>query len=193
MVFQEGTSVTTDATVVPVEELRDPVASGGEASGGSAPGDVALRAVDAGDERARWAMRQYFAELAERFPGGFDAAGALDDAAAAFRPPDGVFLLATDVAGVIGCGGMHRLDATTAEARRMWVHPRARGAGLGRRMLAALEEQARGMGCRDVVLDTNGVLTEAITLYRGQGYRDIPRYNDNPYAQHWFRKRLPDL
>jgi hypothetical protein len=36
------------------------------------------------------------------------------------------------------------------------------------------------------------VLTEAITLYRRQGYHDVPRYNDNPYAQHWFRKRLQD-
>ena len=156
------------------------------------PGDVTLRPVDAASEPARWAMRQYFAELAERFIGGFDASGALDDAAASLRPPDGAFLLATDDVGVIGCGGVHRLDAQTAEAKRMWIHPRARGVGLGRRMLAALEEQARAMGCRDVVLDTNGVLTEAITLYRQQGYRDVPRYNDNPYAQHWFRKRLQD-
>lgn len=156
------------------------------------PRDVTLRPVDSAGEQAQWAMQQYFAELAQRFIGGFDASGALDDAAASLRPPDGVFLLATDDVGVVGCGGVHRLDAQTAEAKRMWVHPRARGVGLGRRMLAALEEQARAMGCRDVVLDTNGVLTEAITLYRRQGYHDVPRYNDNPYAQHWFRKRLQD-
>ena len=39
-------------------------------------------------------------------------------------------------------------------------------------------------------LDTNRVLTEAITMYRAEGYREIPAFNGNPYAHHWFEKRL---
>jgi hypothetical protein len=34
------------------------------------------------------------------------------------------------------------------------------------------------------------VLVEAIAMYRRAGYREIPRYNDNPYARLWFEKAL---
>jgi ribosomal protein S18 acetylase RimI-like enzyme len=72
----------------------------------------------------------------------------------------------------------------------MWVHPDWRGAGLGGRMLRALEQAAADHG-RDVVrLDTNSVLTDAVSMYRRAGYTEISRYNDNPYAHHWFEKSL---
>ncbi len=57
-------------------------------------------------------------------------------------------------------------------------------------MLAALEEAARDLGYREIYLDTNSTLTEAIAMYDGAGYRRIERYNDNPYAGAWFAKRL---
>jgi hypothetical protein len=41
------------------------------------------------------------------------------------------------------------------------------------------------------ILDTHEVLTEAISMYRASGYREIPPYDDNPYAHHWFEKVLP--
>jgi ribosomal protein S18 acetylase RimI-like enzyme len=72
----------------------------------------------------------------------------------------------------------------------MWVHERCRGMGVGRRLLEALEAEAVEAGRLRVVLDTNGVLGEAIAMYRRLGYVDIDRYNDNPYAQHWFEKHL---
>ena len=65
-----------------------------------------------------------------------------------------------------------------------------RGCGLGVRLLAELEEAAHRLGYRGVYLDTNGSLTEAIAMYGRAGYRPIERYNDNPYAQAWFAKRL---
>lgn len=60
----------------------------------------------------------------------------------------------------------------------------------GRRLLLHLEERVAAMGNHTVRLDTNSVLQEAIALYASSGYREIGRYNDNPYARHWFEKTL---
>jgi len=72
----------------------------------------------------------------------------------------------------------------------MWVAPAARGLGLGRRLLRELERLARETGARTIRLDTNRVLNEAIRLYRSAGYQEVPRFNDEPYAHHWFEKPL---
>jgi GNAT superfamily N-acetyltransferase len=72
----------------------------------------------------------------------------------------------------------------------MWVAPTARGQGLGRLLLADLEARSRGLGHHIVRLDTNGVLSEAIAMYERAGYHPIERYNDNPFAEHWFEKHL---
>jgi ribosomal protein S18 acetylase RimI-like enzyme len=72
----------------------------------------------------------------------------------------------------------------------MWVAPAARGLGLGRRLLRELERLARETGARTIRLDTNRVLNEAIRLYRSAGYQEVPRFNDEPYAHHWFEKAL---
>jgi ribosomal protein S18 acetylase RimI-like enzyme len=72
----------------------------------------------------------------------------------------------------------------------MWVDPDWRGTGLGRRMLTELEQHVARLGYPRVVLDTNATLTEAIAMYTGAGYRSVARYNDNPYAERWFAKRL---
>ena len=72
----------------------------------------------------------------------------------------------------------------------MWVDPAARGLGVGRQLLTALEGAAVELGCEAVYLDTSAHLTEAIALYRSFGYEEIPAYNDNEYAALWFEKRL---
>ena len=148
--------------------------------------DIVFTAVDAAGESAQWAMSQYFAELDDRFPHGFDPGDALEEAAVLMNPPNGVFLLAMRGDEVVGCGGVQWLDGGAAEIKRMWVSRTARGAGLGKRFLARLEDEAGAAGRRRVVLDTNGVLLPAIAMYRSSGYVDIERYNDNPYAEHWF-------
>jgi DNA-binding MarR family transcriptional regulator/RimJ/RimL family protein N-acetyltransferase len=135
-------------------------------------------------------LRTYFAELDRRFPTGFDPGDAITADAAGFEPPDGVFLLARNDGDAVACGGLTRHDPTTAEVKRMWVDPGWRRYGLGRRMLAALEQWARERGYRRVVLDTNSTLTEAISMYERANYRSIERYNDNPYARHWFEKSI---
>ena len=149
-----------------------------------------IDAVPAGSDEARWAMAQYFAELDARFPGGFDPGDALDQAAALYNPPTGAFFVARIDGATAGCGGVVDVDETTAEIKRMWVSPQHRGRGVGRMILAALEQHARDAGRTRVVLDTNGTLLEARAMYEAAGYSPIERYNDNPYAEHWFAKEL---
>lgn len=152
---------------------------------------VELVEVDAGGPEAQRAMRAYFAELDTRFRDGFDpGAGGADSDVAAMRPPAGSFVVITAGDETVGCGGLQRIDDDTAEIKRMWIHPDWRGAGLGRRLLSELERIAADLGRVRVVLDTNEVLTEAVAMYERNGYVAIERYNDNPYAHHWFAKRL---
>jgi GNAT superfamily N-acetyltransferase len=151
---------------------------------------VRLRSVRADDAAAVAATGSYFAELDARFPGGFDSGGAVDHDAAAMAPPGGVFVVATSDGDPVACGGVQPWGEGTGEIKRMWVHPDWRGAGLGSRMLRHLEDQARDLGHRRVLLDTNGTLVEAIAMYQRSGYEPVERYNDNPYAQAWFAKTL---
>ena len=137
-------------------------------------------------------LSRYFAELAERCPEGPEAfdPGLITVAAAEFTPPQGAFLVARRQARPVACGAVRLLDSATAEIKRMWVDPDARGIGVGRRMLAALERAAVELGAGAVRLDTTAYLTEALALYLASGYRRIERYNDNPYSAHWLEKAL---
>jgi ribosomal protein S18 acetylase RimI-like enzyme len=106
------------------------------------------------------------------------------------RPPAGVFLVATLHRDAIGCGALKfHADAPT-ELKRMWVDPRARGLGVGRRLLAELERHAIAGGSRMVRLETSKSLAEAVAMYRAAGYREVSAFNDEPYADHWFEKRV---
>lgn len=72
----------------------------------------------------------------------------------------------------------------------MWVAPPARGLGLGRRLVLELERYAAEAGAVALRLETNHSLTEAIALYRRSGYSEVEAFNEEPYAHHWFEKRL---
>jgi ribosomal protein S18 acetylase RimI-like enzyme len=65
-----------------------------------------------------------------------------------------------------------------------------RGLGIGRRLLRELEQRAAQSESRVVRLDTNATLVEAIAMYRANGYVEVPAFNDEPYANHWFEKTL---
>ena len=151
---------------------------------------LVFEVVDPTSGAALEAMNAYFAELAVRFPEGFEPGDTLTADAPSMRAPTGAFVVARSDDTVAACGGVLRHDDTTAEIKRMWVHSDWRGEGVGRRMLAELEAQIATLGYTDVVLDTNDTLTEAIAMYDRAGYRPIDRYNDNPYAEHWFTKPL---
>ena len=105
-------------------------------------------------------------------------------------PPTGVFLVARVDGEPAGIGGVRHLDTDVAEVKSMFVTPSHRGLGLGRRILAALDQIAAEHGCHAVRLDTSDYLTEAVGLYRAAGYREVPAYNDNPKASLWFERQL---
>jgi GNAT superfamily N-acetyltransferase len=105
-------------------------------------------------------------------------------------PPTGVLLLARVGGEPAAIGGVRHLDTEVAEVKSMYVAPAHRGIGLGRRLLAELDEVAVCHGCRAVRLDTSDYLTEAIALYRSAGYREVPDYNGNPKASLWFERSL---
>jgi len=105
-------------------------------------------------------------------------------------PPNGVLLLARADGKPAGLGGVRYLDTEIAEVKSMYVTPAFRGTGLGRRILARLDEIALEHGCRAVRLDTSDYLTPAVGLYRSAGYREVPAYNENPKADLWFERAL---
>jgi len=97
--------------------------------------------------------------------------------ASMFVEPDGVFLVVRDGAGrAIGCGGIARFDESRGEVKRMYVVPEARGRGLGRELLVALEAEAARLGYRSLVLETGDRQPEALGLYTAFGYERIPCY-----------------
>jgi len=151
---------------------------------------VEIRPARPRSAEARHCLEQYFAELASRFRGGFEPDTRGVGAAGHFMPPKGALLIVWLLGEPVGCGAVRTLEPGVGEIKRMWVSPAVRGLGVGRRLLEALERVARGCKLRVVRLDTNAALSEALRLYRSSGYREIDRFNDNPYAQHWFEKTL---
>jgi DNA-binding MarR family transcriptional regulator/GNAT superfamily N-acetyltransferase len=153
-------------------------------------GLVAVGPVDPAEPIARHCLGEYFAELNQRFDAGFDPATSLAPGATVFRPPGGLFLVATRGDEPIGCGALKFKGRRPPEIKRMWVASSARGLGVGRRLLQELEAAAIAHGSRFVRLETNRTLSEAINLYRSAGYAEVEAFNDEPYAHHWFEKRL---
>ena len=106
------------------------------------------------------------------------------------RPPAGQFFVLYLHDEAIGCGAVkHHADAP-AEIKRMWLAPQARGLGLGRRLLERLEACALASGARVARIETSAVLTEALALYRSAAWVEVPAFNDEPFADHWFEKAL---
>src|SRR5437763_748252 len=147
---------------------------------------VEIEPVDPEHPDARYCLAEYVAELSRRStrPVGNTALPHQ------VRPPAGEFFVAYLHGAAIGCGAVkHHRDAP-AEIKRMWIAPQARGLGLGRRLLEKLEACALAGGARVAHIETSAVLTEALALYRSAGWIEVPPFNDEPFADHWFEKEL---
>ncbi len=149
---------------------------------------ITVALVPGASSDSRTCLDAYAADIDARFPEGFDRS-------ALVRPEEvsgdaGAFFVAYEENRPVGCGALRRLEPGVGEIRHVWVHPHARRLGLARRLLTALEAEAASRGFGVVRLDTHASLTEAQAMYRACGYREIPRYDDNVYAAHWFEKRL---
>jgi GNAT superfamily N-acetyltransferase len=118
----------------------------------------------------------------------------VDDEFAGFEtmygPPGGLFLLTLTEAGELAGGaGLRRLDAQTAEMKRLYVYESHRRRGLGRRLCEELLRRAKDLGYAKVRLDTVARLVEANALYERLGFRDIPPYRPNPDPTARFMER----
>jgi ribosomal protein S18 acetylase RimI-like enzyme len=139
---------------------------------------------------ARSCLRAYFSELGRRFDDGFEPARGISADDEELTMPAGLLLVATLHGEPAGCGAVKFHPGAPAHIKRMWVAPALRGLGLGRRLLAELESRAAAGGARTLRLETNRSLDEAISLYRSAGYREVPAFNGEIYAHHWFEKAL---
>jgi DNA-binding MarR family transcriptional regulator/GNAT superfamily N-acetyltransferase len=151
---------------------------------------VEVRELDPLHPDSQHCLRAYFAELEQRSGAALDPATVAAAAPHEMRPPEGAMLVAYLRGEPIGCGALKLHGRKPCELKRMWVDPEARGLGLGRRLLAELESRAAGAGAKRVRLETSRHLPEAIALYRSSGYVEVPAFNDEPFADRWFEKRL---
>ena len=151
---------------------------------------IALVEMNPRSEEARYCLGAYYAELGRRFSQGFDVSLSRDPDAKDMRRPRGSFIVAMSDTLPIGCVGLKGTDHGYAEIKRLWVAPAARGLRLGRRLMDAAENAARELSITLLRLDTNSALPEAGRLYRTTGWREIPRFNDDPYPDLFFEKRL---
>ncbi|GAB2678798.1 GNAT family N-acetyltransferase [Thalassiella azotivora] len=145
---------------------------------------------------ARAVLRAYVDDVASRWFGRPATATEVDrslrdDPSHDLAPPDGVLLLARGTDGtVMGCAGLRLVSADVGELKRLYVAPQARGRGVGSALVEGVERWARDLGVRVLRLDTRHDLVEALALYTRCGYRDVPAFNDGPYAERWLAKAL---
>jgi DNA-binding MarR family transcriptional regulator/GNAT superfamily N-acetyltransferase len=151
---------------------------------------VELRPTDPAHPDAKMCFQRYFAELERRSNSRLDPVTLIAARPHELRSPAGLLLLAYLHSDPVGCGAVKHHAGAPSEIKRMWVAETARGLGIGRRLLVELEASAARSGAIRTRLETNRTLCEAIGLYRSAGYVEVPAFNDEPFADHWFEKRL---
>jgi DNA-binding MarR family transcriptional regulator/GNAT superfamily N-acetyltransferase len=152
---------------------------------------VEIRPVDPEDPDAEYCLAEYVAELNGRSEDRvFDPAVGATALPHEVRPPAGEFFVVYLHGEPIGCGAVKHHPDAPGEIKRMWIAPAARGLGIGRRLLEELEARARASGASMARIETSGVLVEALSLYLASGWVEVPRFNDEPFADHWLEKSL---
>jgi N-acetylglutamate synthase-like GNAT family acetyltransferase len=145
---------------------------------------IAVRKARLDDDVVQALLAEWDREL------GFAPKGGSPIEATDFEPPRGIFLVAERHTTAVGCGGLRSISPTTAEVKRLFVSPRQRGHKVGGTLLAHLERHASGQGIEELRLDTAGGSSAALAFFRASGFIEIPDYNGNPHARHWFAKPL---
>jgi len=151
---------------------------------------VEIVSVDPEHPDAQHGLAAYVAELNARSERTFDPNVGATALPQEVRKPAGEFFVVYLHGEPVGCGAVKHHRDGPAEIKRMWLAPGARGLGLGRRLLQTLESCAAAAGAHVAHLETNAVLVEALTLYRSAGWVEVPAFNDEPFADHWFEKQL---
>jgi GNAT superfamily N-acetyltransferase len=140
-------------------------------------------------EVSRELQRAFAVDIASRYPGWNPDEGP-SAAASELSPPGGVWVVAYLDGQPVGCGGVKAVDRELGEVRRVFIDSSARGRGIGRRLLAELETQARRLGYRRVRLNTGNRQPEALRLFLAAGYAEVADFNGYAFAHHWLEKDL---
>ena len=153
--------------------------------------DLEFRPVPAGTGDAAALVAAMIAEMRDMYDGlDLDAPDMPKAGPAELSPPGGLYLVGYRAGAPVCGGGLKRLPDGTCEIKRMYVVPQARRSGVARALLAALEEEARGLGYRIARLDTGERQPHAQAFYEASGYRRVENFNDNPAAAFHGEKRL---
>ncbi len=104
--------------------------------------------------------------------------------------PTGAFLVGYEGERAVAIGGLRDLGGGICEIKRMYVVPDARSHGVGRALLAALEQAGRDRGYERVRLDAGPEQKHSKMLFAATGYAEIAKYNGNHIADYWAEKRL---
>ncbi|MER5886172.1 GNAT family N-acetyltransferase [Streptomyces sp. NPDC001941] len=139
--------------------------------------------------------RDYYADVAGRYWGRPATGAEVDEGLAGdgvelLVPPTGGFVVARLGGEAVGCGGFLMLDGDRAELTRVFLRHGHRGRGGAGPLLRAVEDGARELGARRMVLNTRLDLVEARALYARHGYAEIPAYCTGPYMEVWYGKEL---
>jgi len=151
---------------------------------------VLFEEVDYDSDVATHCLRAFAEELSVRLNFEFDLEQSGVPDLAKLKPPHGTFVIAKKGDAPVGCVGIKGGGAGVGEVKRMWIAPQARGLGLARRLMVVAEDAARALGITVLRLDTNSALVEAVGLYRSMEWVEIERFNDDPYPDLFFEKRL---
>jgi GNAT superfamily N-acetyltransferase len=143
---------------------------------------IEIRREDLGGDAARKLIGELDAELNRLYPE--EGANFLLLDAAEVEEGRGAFFVAWAGTAALGCGAVRLRDARTAEIKRMYVVPSARGHGAGVRILAMLETEARRLGARRAVLETGERQPAALALYARAGYVVVPAFDEYAGAPH---------
>jgi putative acetyltransferase len=153
---------------------------------------ISIARAELTDEVSRTLIEALNAELTGAYPEpGATHFGLLPEEVRGAR---GAFLVIYDNGTPVGCGALRLIDPETGELKRMYVAPAVRGKGLGRRLVAALEDEARALGVRRLILETGIRQIAALALYRATGFQPIPLYGEyclSPHTSICLGKTLP--
>ena len=150
---------------------------------------IELRPEDSDSDAARSMIDAFIAWARATYPE-YDPALSPSADPAELAPPGGLFLVAWDGSAPIGGAAFKRLEPESAEVKRLYVVPEARGLGVGATLMARLEEEARSRGYSRLRLDIGDRQPEAMGLYRRLGFVEIDDYNGNPFATRWLEKPI---
>ncbi len=155
----------------PPDQQRRPVPA--------ADGHLTLRPLSVAYQDAAELIAELDADLAVRYGSDADPVLAHPEE---FELPHGRFFVVTKEGLPLACAGIRRIGPATAELKRMYVRPTARGRGLARLLLATCEDAASELGYDQLWLETGDAQPEAVALYLSAGYEPVPAFGQYQHS-----------